>query len=268
MGKYDAIYQSMQSSMSGNGGTWSPSSSKPGRSAAGSRERPSAAIASAYSSYQDRVLSAGHDGRTIVSVNVHVDMSEAIRKLQLSFLYYSEELTRVALYNAINRACAPVLTDVRRAVSQQTSIPYGKVGKHILARPAHPNRLQYELLSRASSIPLIDFMSSGSVGRSNPVVRVWGRKRTLRKAFVIRGKYGVGIVKRTGKHSGGIKSKPAQRGGPLNVKTLWGPIISKEMIRPGFKSIATIKAVPQRIQDRLPHELAQAVARAKARAGT
>jgi hypothetical protein len=202
-----------------------------------------------------------------VVVGVHIDMSDAVRKLSKSFSYYSDELTRVALYNAINRACAPVLTEVKRAVSKQTSIPYGKVGKHILERKAHPNHLEYGLVSRASALPLIDFLVRGEPG-GRPTVRVWGKTRTIRRAFILKGKFGMGIVKRTAKHHGGIKTLAANRKGPLGVKTLWGPIISKEMIRPGFASLKSIEAVPAKIQARLPHELEQAVARAKARAGT
>lgn len=231
-------------------------------------ERAPARYRSDYWRMQNSVLMQGFDSSAPVFVDVEVDMSEAIKKLSLAFRYYGEELTRVALYNAMNRACAPVLTEVRRRVSHQTSIPYGKVTKHIVARPAHPNHLEYALISRASAIPLIDFMKKGELGRSKVTVKVWNRQRTLKQAFVIKGKYGLAIVKRIGPHPGGIKTKPANRKGPLNVKTLWGPIISKEMIRPGFESLEAIKAVPLKIQARLPHELSQAVARAKARSGT
>lgn len=231
-------------------------------------ERVSRRDQSTYWQMQNSILMQGADYSQPVVVGVEVDMSEAIRKLSLAFRYYGDELTRVALYNAINRACGPVLTEVRRNVSHQTSIPYGKVTKHIVARPAHPNHLQYELLSRASAIPLIDFKIGGALGKSKVRVKVWNRTRTLKKAFIIRAKGREQIVKRIGPHQGGIKTKPENRKGPMNVKELWGPIISREMIRPGFESLATIKAVPLKIQARLPHELEQAVARAKARSGT
>lgn len=231
---------------------------------------PPRRVGKAYSEYwtaENARLNSGFNYADPVAVNVQVDMSEAIRKLSLSFQYYGDELTRIGLANAVNRACAPVLTEVKRAVAKQTSIPYGKVGNHILAKPAHPNRLTYILLSRASSIPLIEFKTGGEMG-GPPRVKVWGRTRTLKKAFIIKGRGHEDIVKRVAKHQGGRHTKPENRKGPLGVKKLWGPIISKEMIRPGFASMQTIQAVPARIAKRLPHELEQAVARAKARAGT
>jgi hypothetical protein len=53
------------------------------------------------------------------------------------------------------------------------------------------------------------------------------------------------------------------------VKVLYGPIMPKEMVRPGSRSIETIsKVMPEKVMPRLQHELEQAVKRAKAASGT
>jgi hypothetical protein len=197
-------------------------------------------------------------------VTVSVDLREACKKLGVAFDAFSDEIVNRALVNTLNRACAPALTAVRRAVAQQTSIKYGRVMAHIKDSKAHPNRLEYRIIAKDGAIPLIDFAVNAPMGKA-PTVKVWGKQRKLKGAFVFKGR-GVAIVKRVGKHAGGIKSK--NRTGRANVKTLWGPIIPREMIRPGFESLAVVKRIPERVQARLPHELSQAVARAKARSGT
>ncbi|WP_043688246.1 hypothetical protein, partial [Streptomyces xylophagus] len=53
------------------------------------------------------------------------------------------------------------------------------------------------------------------------------------------------------------------------IRTLWGPIIPKEMIRPGNPSTYHIaSAIPTQLGPVLMHELEQAVIRAKAASGT
>lgn len=201
---------------------------------------------------------------------VHVDIRQACDKLGIAFDVLSEEIKTKALLNALNRACGPVLTEVRRAVAKQTSLPYGKVMAKIVADPAHMNRLEYRIRSSDQPTKLIDFAKGAKLGSQNVRVTVWGRTLTVKKSFVIAPRGKLMIAKRVGKHHGGIKShKKGQTSyGPAPIKGLWGPIIPKEMIRPGFPSLESIKRVPERVQARLPHELEQAVARAKAASGT
>lgn len=196
---------------------------------------------------------------------VQIDLTDAMRRLNIALNEYSVQVQRNALYNTLNRACAPLLTAVRRAVAYQTSIKYGRVLSHIRDDKAHPNRLSYRLIAKDVTTVLSEFGPTPKAGKQNVRLKVWNKSQTFKKAFAVSFGGKIQIVKRVAKHHGGIKGHT----GKLGVKLLYGPAVPKEMIREGFPSRQTLeRAIPDRVMQRLPHELEQAVARAKAKSGT
>lgn len=190
---------------------------------------------------------------------LEVDLGPAFRDIQQYISRFSAEVQGRALYNALNHEGAKVLTQVRRAVAQQTSIKYGRVMSHIRDSKAHPGRLEYRLLAADKTTWLNEFSYRVGAHRQVTSVRVWNRTVSYRKGphrpFVMPG--GSGIVKRIQTHS--------SHSGPLGVKALYGPNVAKEMIRPGFPSFQELATcVPVRIIPRLMHELEQASIRAGA----
>jgi hypothetical protein len=190
---------------------------------------------------------------------IYVDLTEAMNKLKAALSVYSEEVKNRALYHAINKLGDKLLTAVRRDVARETGAKYGRVMKAIKSDRAHPNRLTYKIVATDKAMKLSDFARTLRPGKKNPSAAPWNKSRSFKGTFVIRFKSGATeIVKRIGKHNKGGK-----------IKTLWGPIIPKEMIRPGNPSTARImEAIPTGLAPVLMHELSQAVARAKAASGT
>jgi hypothetical protein len=200
-----------------------------------------------------RAASAGEGGV------IRVDLTDAMSRLNVALSVYSQEVQRRALYNAINKLGSKLLTVVRRDVAQQSGAKYGRVMKAIKADRAHPNRLFFRIVATDQAMKVSDFARSLTPGAKDPSARPWNKSRRFKGAFVIRFKSGATeIVKRIGRHNKGGK-----------IRTLWGPIIPKEMVRAGSPSVAHItSALPDQLAPVLMHELEQAVARAKAASGT
>jgi hypothetical protein len=190
---------------------------------------------------------------------IYVDLTDAMSKLKVALSVYSQEVQQRSLYNAINKLGSKLLTGVRRDVVQETGAKYGRVMKAIKADKAHPNRLTYKIIATDQAMKVSDFARSLTPGKKNPSAAPWNKSRRFKGAFVIRFKSGATeIVKRIGKHNKGGK-----------IKTLWGPVIPKEMIRAGNPSTKRImEAIPVGLAPVLFHELEQAVRRAKAASGT
>ncbi len=190
---------------------------------------------------------------------IYVDLTDAMSRLNVALSVYSEEVKMRALYNAINKLGSKLLTAVRRDVAQETGAKYGRVMKAIKADKAHPNRLFFRIVATDQAMKLSDFARTLRAGAKNPSAAPWNKSRRFKGAFVIRFKSGATeIVKRIGRHNKSGK-----------IKMLWGPIIPKEMIRPGNPSTKRIiEAIPIGLAPVLMHELEQAVARAKAASGT
>lgn len=190
---------------------------------------------------------------------IYVDLKPAMSKLTVALSVYGEEVKMRALYNAINKLGDKLLTAVRRDVAKETGAKYGRVMKAIKADRAHPNRLTYKIVATDKAMKVSDFARSLTPGKKNPSAAPWNKSRRFKGAFVIRFKSGqTEIVKRIGKHNKGGK-----------IRTLWGPILPVEMIRPGNPSTARIiEAIPTGLAPVLMHELAQAVSRAKQASGT
>jgi hypothetical protein len=203
--------------------------------------------------------------RSGAGVTVYVDMRGGMTRLSKAFEVFGAEVAKRALYNAINAAGMGLRTAIIRDVVQQTSLPRSRVASAIVANRAHPNRLQYRLEATDIATKVSDF-GKLKAGQQNPSVKIWGRTVTYKKAFVVKmGNGDLIVAKRVAKHQGSKWSKK----GPLGVKQLWGPIVPKEMIRPGSRSLQTLSEVlPRRLMPMLQHEFEQAVIRAKAASGT
>lgn len=182
-----------------------------------------------------------------------------LHPLQEVLSKYSTEVQRRALYNALNHESSIFFTAVKRNLAAQTGAKYGRVSKALREQKAHPQRLQYVIHAKDTAMPLRDFASTLRPGAKNPYASPWNHGQRFKGAFVVRFNNGVQIVKRIAKHRGGIKGHT----GPLGVKAMYGPIIPKELIRPGEPTLDRIaKQLPTRILPRLQHELEQAAARA------
>ena len=190
---------------------------------------------------------------------IYVDLTQAMSKLKVALSVYSEEIKMRALYNSVNKLGDKLLTAVRRDVAQETGAKYGRVMKAIKSDRAHPNRLFYRIVATDQAMRVSDFARSLTPGKKNPSAAPWNKSRSFKGAFVIRFKSGATeIVKRIGKHNKGGK-----------IRTLWGPVIPKEMVREGNPSTKRImNAIPEGLAPVLMHELSQAVIRAKAASGT
>jgi hypothetical protein len=190
---------------------------------------------------------------------LYVDLTDAMSRLTVALNVYSQEVQDRALYNTINKLGSKLLTAVRRDVALITGAKYGRVLRAIIPDRAHPNRLFYRINASDKAMKVSDFAGSLKPGQKNPRARPWNKSRSFKGAFVIRFKNGgTEIVKRIGRHNKGGK-----------IRTLWGPIIPREMIRPGNPSTEHIaRAIPDGLAPVLMHELTQAVSRAKAASGT
>ena len=196
-------------------------------------------------------------------MELKLDLSQVRAKLPLAIKDYGEEVTNRATYRALNRACAPLLTAVRRHVAQQAGVPYGRALKVIRGYTASSGNLKYVIRASDKPIPLIEFAKGAKPGTKNVRAAPWGKSRTFKDTFVVTFGGKVQVVKRIGSHDAG----PGK--GPLRARVVWGPILPKEMLRPNEPSFRELElAVPRRVIPRLLHELAFAAGEAKARSGT
>lgn len=206
----------------------------------------------AYVAFAGPRQTGAHDNILVDGVNIRVDFKPVIADIKKALSRYSEEVQRRALYNALNHEGAILYTATKRNLVAQTSIKYSRVSSHLKEIKAHPNKLTYMIVAKDTATRLQDFRGGGKPGGKARYF-VWNRSRTFKGAFMITTKSGQTIpVKRIAKgHGAG------------SLKGLYGPIMPKEMIRPGSMTIDQIKeAMPRRILPRVIHELEYAAIRA------
>lgn len=199
---------------------------------------------------------------------LYVDLTDAMNRLNVALGVYSDDVKRRALYHAINKLGSKLLTAVRRDLVITTGAKYGRVMRVVKADRAHPNRLWYRIKASDTAMKLSDFGTPGKGGKRgrNPRNRAWNKSRTYNGAFTIKLKGQWEIVKRVAPRKGAQRSG---QNGSGKIKVLYGPIIPKEMIKPGNPSTEHIaSAIPRGLAPVLMHELEQAVSRAKAASGT
>lgn len=179
---------------------------------------------------------------------------------------FSEEIRAIGLARAINVGGRAGGAKMFRALAKQTGLTQGVVRKCVKVRRANRGNLTYQFIANSKALPLSAFGLSGKAGRpkrggSYQVwARAWGVKKVYKRAFVL-------TSKRTGVKEAYKRVKGSK--GRHNIKMLYGPIISREMIRVGESAVGEIMAAAVDIAvNRLPHELMYAVAQAKARSGT
>jgi hypothetical protein len=202
---------------------------------------------------------------------LYVDLTDAMSRLSVALKTYSQEVQDRALYNAINKLGSKLLTAVRRDLVRTTGAKYGRVMRAVWADKAHPNRLFFRIIAKDSAMKLSDFGTpgKGGVAGRNPKNNAWAHSRAYKNAFTVKIGGQWEIVKRTSSGAGSMRRKGGSQVRAGSVKILYGPIIPKEMIKPGNPSTQHIaQAIPQQLEPVLMHELAQAVSRAKAASGT
>lgn len=199
---------------------------------------------------------------------LYIDLTDAMSRLTVALNTYSKEVQDRALYNAINKLGGLLLTAVRRDLVKTTGAKYGRVMKAVKAHRAHPRRLFYKIEASDTAMKLSDFGTPGKGGTRgrNPRNKAWNKSRVYKGAFTIKLHGQWEIVKRVAKRTGAQRSNQNNSG---KIKVLYGPIIPREMIKPGNPSTQHIaEAIPHKLEPVLRHELDQAVLRAKAASGT
>ena len=115
----------------------------------------------------------------------------------------------------LNKEGCKSLTQLRRALAQQSSIPRGAVNAATRFRSATRADLTTITSGTGRHLPLSFF---GARQFSYGVrAKIWGRAQTFRSAFVVK-RYDGGVFKRTGKAR-------------FPIEQLWGPSVPVEMMR-------------------------------------
>ncbi len=178
------------------------------------------------------------------SVTLVLDMRPVIRKITSTMNKFSEATQAWALSRALNKVGGVLRTAVRRDVANETGARYGHVSKVITSVPAAAGRLYYKIKASDKAMPLIAFASTQRLGAKNVKANPWNHARSFKGTFIVPMKSGPQVVKRI-LHGPGSRKRGA---GLKDIKILWGPIIPKEMIRPGNPSTETIaRSVPDRL---------------------
>lgn len=192
-----------------------------------------------------------------------VDLGPALKKIE-HVLNEAAELigkrgVNSAMYRAINYATGGAYARISRDLVNQTGAPLNRIRAVVREDRAHPNRLEWRLKSSDQPMKMIDFAPRAKPGQKNPTVTPWNRSQKLRGTFVIGPKGGAAtaILKATNhphKHP---------KGGLLNARTVWGPIIPREMLRKNSQTYQELfDLVPKVLEPRLLHELEHAIAMA------
>ncbi len=122
---------------------------------------------------------------------------------------------RRAFSMALNKEGRKSLTQLRRSLAQQSSIPRGAINAATRFKSASRSTMSTVTLGTGRHLLLSFF---GAKQFSYGVrAKIWGRAQTFRSAFVVR-RYGGGVFKRTGKAR-------------FPIEQLWGPSVPKEMLR-------------------------------------
>ena len=188
---------------------------------------------------------------------IEIDMRQAFAKLGLAFEEYAKQVREKALYRALNDGFSDVMvTQLKRILVKQTGLPYSKTSGAITLRKAHAGRLEVRITAKDTYHRLSEFGLRGALGKNKKISAApWGRRQTFRNTWIM----------------------PVSKGGALEAfkrvdgkaRVLWGPNISREMIRPGRESLTSIETARMDVfLKRIPHHLSLAVAEAKAKSGT
>jgi len=122
---------------------------------------------------------------------------------------------RRAFSMALNKEGRKSFTQLRRSLSQQSSIPRGAVSASTRFKSASRSSMSTVTSGTGRHLPLSFF---GAKQFSYGVrAKIWGRAQTFRSAFVVK-RYGGGVFKRTGKAR-------------FRIEQLWGPAVPVEMLR-------------------------------------
>ena len=144
-----------------------------------------------------------------------LDADDVRIRFEAACLKLGEGEARRAFSMALNKEGRKSFTQMRRALSQQSSIPRGAVNASMRFRTASRAALSTETAGSGRSLPLSFF---GAKQFAYGVrAKIWGKAQTFRSAFVVK-RYGGGVFKRTGKAR-------------FPIEQLWGPSVPKEMLR-------------------------------------
>lgn len=186
---------------------------------------------------------------------LHVDLGPALTKLSAFFAKYGKGVDHVQLARAINFAGDAIDARLMRTLAEQTGATLKKVRSVVKARRANASKLEYVWKASDQAMLLKDFATRMKPGQKNPTAHPWNISRSFKGAFVISGPGGgnPGIVKRVAKGHG--------KG---SLKTLYGPIIPKELLR---KNMPALEFLTNRAPLLIGPELDRLLKRASEAAG-
>lgn len=135
-----------------------------------------------------------------------------------------------AMARALNAEGGKMKTAVKKAVSQQSSIPSRRVESALKVKKAGVNLgadLTFSVESRDGHIPLKAF--SPRQNATGTTAKVWGRSKLHAGAF---------MGPRPGLMASALNGHVMKRSGPgrLPIEKLWGPAVPKEMVKDAAKS--------------------------------
>ena len=148
-------------------------------------------------------------------MQVHFLEADDVRiRFEAACTRLGEGEARRAFSMALNKEGRKSLTQLRRSLAQQSSIPRGAINAATRFKSASRSTMSTVTSGTGRHLPLSFF---GTKQFSYGVrAKIWGRAQTFRSAFVVK-RYG-GVFKRTGKAR-------------FPIEQLWGPSVPKEMLR-------------------------------------
>ena len=144
-----------------------------------------------------------------------LDADDVRIRFEAACLRMGEGEARRAFSMALNKEGRKSFTQLRRSLSQQSSIPRSAVNSATRLTSATRTTISTVTSGSGRHLPLSFF---GAKQFSYGVrAKIWGKAQSFRSAFVVK-RYGNGVFKRTGKAR-------------FPIEQLWGPSVPQEMLR-------------------------------------
>ena len=162
-----------------------------------------------------------------------------------------------AIRRALNHTGAKALTQVRRALRDQTGAAYRAIMKAVVGQRANYGSLTYDIVAKDHALSLKEFKPKQ--GGTGTAASPWNTRRVFPHAFMgpkpgaVSVKLGGHVYVRFGEKlamtKGRYAGKKRQR-----IGKLWGPIIPNELVK-GQSAAAFHSTVQGHLPGRLQHEI-------------
>jgi len=146
---------------------------------------------------------------------------------------------RLIMSDALNKAGDLARTQVRRTISKETALPYGRIVAETRSTRSNPLKLTYRIDARGRPTSLSEFKPRETARGVSAAP--WGQRRIFPGTFIVDSRGGDVFKRQT----------PSR----FPITRLWGPIVPKEMVRE--KPVAEFEKVAARLAEQLPRQLAR-----------